>query len=212
MIPKDIHIVWVGDEHKRPDNCIQTWIDLNPSWNVRIWGNRELSESPWINRHHMEQMALHEWCGVADLMRWEILYSMGGFAVDADSICVQPLPDWLLQHDVFACWENELARPGLVANGYVGAHAKNSLIGQIILDISSEESIVDRKAWLSTGPGRLTDSWRKYRYQNLSILPSHYFIPHHFAQTEYQGSGPVFAKQFWGSTGGHYDELHLRKF
>jgi hypothetical protein len=69
MIPKDIHIVWVGDEHKRPDNCIQTWIDLNPSWNVRIWGNRELSESPWINRHHMEQMAQHEWCGVADLMR-----------------------------------------------------------------------------------------------------------------------------------------------
>ena len=35
MIPKKLHIIWVGDESKRPDNCIQTWIDKNPAWTVR---------------------------------------------------------------------------------------------------------------------------------------------------------------------------------
>ena len=213
MIPKNIHIVWVGDETKRPDNCIATWISLNPTWSVKVWGNRELSEYPWINKYHIEQMSQHEWCGVADLMRWEILYNLGGFALDADSICLKALPDWLLEHEIFASWENEIVRPNLIANGYVGSHAKNPLLGQIILDIHSEPSVVDRKAWISTGPMRLTETWRKHKYNELSILPSHYFIPNHFESPEYSGSGHVFAKQFWGATRKNiYDELHLREF
>jgi mannosyltransferase OCH1-like enzyme len=211
MIPKNIHIVWVGDESKRPDNCINTWISHNPSWTVKIWGNAELTTTPWINRAHIAEMSRSQWCGVADLMRWEILYMHGGFAVDADAICVKPLPDWLLDHEIFACWENEVARPGLIANGYVGSHPQNPLVGQIILDIHAEKTVIDRLAWVSTGPLRLTETWRNNKYRNLSILPSHYFIPQHYEGSEYQGSGHVFAKQFWGSTGASlYDDLYLR--
>lgn len=32
MIPKLLHFIWVGDELKRPDNCIDTWRALNPDW------------------------------------------------------------------------------------------------------------------------------------------------------------------------------------
>jgi mannosyltransferase OCH1-like enzyme len=212
MIPKTIHIVWVGDESKRPDNCINTWIEKNPTWSVRIWGNAERTQLPWLNKNHMEEMAKYEWCGVADLMRWEILYNEGGFAVDADSICIKPLQDWLLEHEMFASWENEIARPGLIANGYVGARPKNRLVGQILLDINAEKTVVNRKAWLSTGPMRLTETWKRNQYQELSILPSHYFIPNHFERPEYAGSGHVFAKQFWGATSKNYDDLHLRIF
>ena len=28
MIPKKLHFIWVGDEAKRPDNCIETWRTL----------------------------------------------------------------------------------------------------------------------------------------------------------------------------------------
>ena len=55
------------------------------------------------------------WEGVADMMRWEILDQHGGFAVDADSICIRPLEDWLFEPRIFACWENEIARPGLAS-------------------------------------------------------------------------------------------------
>jgi mannosyltransferase OCH1-like enzyme len=48
MIPKKLHFVWIGDESKRPDNCIQSWVKLNPDYEIIIWGNTELSEYPLV--------------------------------------------------------------------------------------------------------------------------------------------------------------------
>jgi mannosyltransferase OCH1-like enzyme len=208
MIPKQLHIIWVGDESKRPDNCIRTWVDRNPSWSVKVWGNDDLASYGWYNARHMGEMAKRELNGVADLMRWEILYNEGGFVVDADSVCVRALDDWLLEHDAFACWENEIARPRLIAAGYVASQAGNEFFGQIINDLKAEASVVHDMAWKTVGPLRLTEAHTRYQYSGLSVLPSHYFIPEHFTGTRYQGSGPVYAQQHWGSTRQSYDTLH----
>ena len=80
LIPKIIHIVWVGDERKRPDNCIQTWRMLHPDWEIKIWGNDSLTEYAWVNAKHIQAMWLRELNGVADMMRWEILYRGQGEA------------------------------------------------------------------------------------------------------------------------------------
>jgi len=208
VIPKKLHIVWVGDESKRPDNCINTWRTHNPDWDIKIWGNADLANNAWRNARHMQDMWKHELCGVADLMRYEILYEHGGFAVDADSVCVKPLPDWLLEADEFTCWESEHERLGLLAIGYLAAQKASPFIGQIIEDIYADKTVVDRPAWQSTGPARLTEIWQRFKY-GLTIYPSHYFIPRHFAGAEYKGTGHVFAKQFWGSTHGIYDSLYM---
>jgi mannosyltransferase OCH1-like enzyme len=42
MIPKIIHQIWVGDQSKRPDKLIQTWIDKNPSWQHKLWTDDNL--------------------------------------------------------------------------------------------------------------------------------------------------------------------------
>ena len=85
MIPRTLHVIWVGDESKRPDNCIATWRQHNPGWTVRVWGNAELGSYGWVNSRHMHAMAARELNGVADLMRWEILYNEGGFVVTVGS-------------------------------------------------------------------------------------------------------------------------------
>jgi mannosyltransferase OCH1-like enzyme len=208
VIPKKLHIVWVGDESKRPDNCINTWRTHNPDWDIKVWGNADLANNAWRNARHMQDMWKHELCGVADLMRYEILYEHGGFAVDADSVCLKPLPDWLLEADEFTCWESEHERLGLLAIGYLAAQQASPFIGQIIEDIYADKTVVDRPAWQSTGPARLTEIWQRFKY-GLTIYPSHYFIPRHFAGAEYKGTGHVFAKQFWGSTHGIYDSLYM---
>jgi mannosyltransferase OCH1-like enzyme len=210
MIPKKLHFIWVGDDSKRPDNCIDSWRRLNPSWEIIVWGNESLSEKAWINGRHMIEMSDHEYNGVADMMRWEIVYEQGGFVVDADSICVRPLDDSLLDCDAFTCWESEIARPGLLAAGYFASCPNNPFVGQIILDIHNEETVVDKMAWETVGPQRLTDSFRKYQYHGLRILPSHYFIPDHFSGVSYDGPGPVYAYQLWGSTMELYDRIHLQ--
>lgn len=209
-IPRTIHIIWVGDESKRPDNCIDTWRRHNPDWAVRVWGNAELASYGWINGEHMKAMARRELNGVADLMRWEILYREGGFVVDADSICRRPLEPWLFEGEAMACWESELIRPGLIAAGYVASAPENPFFGQMIQDLQKLPHVDDRMAWQSVGPLFLTECYRLYRYNGLTIWPSHLFIPQHFTGLRYAGGGAVFADQEWGSTLKGYDQLHQR--
>lgn len=211
MIPRTLHVIWVGDESKRPDNCIATWREHNPDWTLKLWGNAELADYGWTNARHMREMAPRELNGVADLMRWEILYHEGGFLVDADSVCLRPLEPWLFEGEACACWESELKRPGLIAAGYVASVPENPFFGQMILDLQNQPTVVDRRAWQSVGPLFLTESHRAQQYQGLTIWPSHFFIPRHFSGLEYTGSGSIFAAQAWGSTLDCYDELHQRK-
>lgn len=207
MIPKKLHIIWVGDDSLCPVRHVQSWIDKHPDWEFKLWGNKELQEEPWINKKHMEAMAQKEWNGVADLMRWEILYKHGGVLVDADSFCLQPIPDWMMEEEAFCCWESEIARPGLLAAGYFGSVPNTILLRFLIDELTLAPSVVDRPAWISVGPFHLTQTWRKVGYQNLAVYPSHFFIPKHYTGLEYTGGGPVFAHQEWGSTFKNYADL-----
>ena len=207
MIPKKLHFIWVGDESKRPNRCIQSWRDHHPDWTIRVWGNAELQGRNWLNRAHIDAMATREWAGVADLMRWEILFDEGGVVVDADSFCLRPLSPWLLECEAFACWENELLRPGLISNGTFGSLARTPFLATLINDIRMEPTVIDRMAWETVGPMRLTQTWKKAGYSNLTLLPSHFFIPRHFTGAEYTGGGPVYAQQEWGSTLRKYEQL-----
>lgn len=210
MIPRKLHVIWVGDESKRPDNCIETWRRHNPDWELCIWGNEALANHRWVNAEHMRAMAMRELNGVADLMRWEILYNQGGFVVDADSVCLRPLEPWLFEGEAMASWENEIVRPGLIAAGYVASVPENPFFGQMIVDLQNTARVDDRQAWESVGPQFLTDCHREYGYIGMTIWPSHFFIPRHFSGLVYEGSGQVFADQEWGTTLGKYDELHLK--
>ena len=210
-IPKQLHLIWVGDDTKRPDNCIRTWADTNPDWIVKLWGNDDVRERTWANARHMAAMWDRELNGVADLMRWELLYTEGGIVVDADSVCVRPLDDWLLESEAIACWENELTRPQLIACNMVGSVPENPFFGRIIEDLHARPSVVDDMAWKTVGPMCLTEAFLKYRYTGLTILPSHLFIPDHFSGVHYSGGGLVYARQEWASTHRAYDTLHLKK-
>jgi mannosyltransferase OCH1-like enzyme len=132
--------------------------------------------------------------------------------VDADSVCLRPLDDSLLDCEAFACWESEMAKPGLIAVGYFASVARNPFIGQMIIDIHNESTVVNDQAWVTTGPVRLTNAYRRYQYHSLRIYPSHYFIPEHHTGLRYNGPGPIFANQHWGSTKHSYDTLHLKQF
>lgn len=96
-IPQKIHVIWVGDESKRPDQWISIWRDNHPTWEFRLWGNAELERQSWRSKKQIEIFRNSgHWEGVADLMRYEILFEHGGVYVDADSTSVRPLDSWLL--------------------------------------------------------------------------------------------------------------------
>jgi mannosyltransferase OCH1-like enzyme len=199
VIEKKLHFVWIGDESKRPDHCIDTWRNLNPDYEIKIWGNEELKSRSWFNAKHIVDMAKYELCGVADMMRYEILYNEGGITLDADAVCLAPLEDWLLKPDAFAHWEQEITRPGLINVSVMGSIPENPFFGQCIENIRAKETVTDKKAWETTGPMLITETFHQTKYP-LTIYPSHYFSREHFSGQIYKGNGHVFATQFWGST------------
>lgn len=220
LIPKKLHFIWVGDESKRPDAYIDTWRRQHPDYEVRVWGNRDWKERDWINSEHMDRISHMDrgLAGVADLMRWEILLSEGGFALDADSVCLERLPEWIFSCNLFALWENERARPGLVANGYVGACPGHDVIREVVMglheiaDITREFSwkklrYKKRKVWQTTGPVPFTKAIFASSSTDITILPSHFFLPLHHSGVVYTGGGPVYSCEFFAGTKATYGEM-----
>jgi len=205
MIPKRIHQIWLGDQSKRPQKLIDTWIENHPAsegWIHTLWTEENL---PTIqNRKQFD--ACKELAGKADILRYELLYQFGGMFIDADAECVLPLDvDFFRLNDSFCCWENEYVRTGLMSNGYLAASKNNPLMKEIIEEISRYDpnqisQLPNLTAWKYFGPVLLTKMVQKMAYNNIRIYPSHYFIPRHYTGLEYTGHEPIYAKQYWGST------------
>lgn len=210
MIPRILHQVWIGPK-PRPARWMDTWRRLHPDWEYQLWDNDRVASFRMINRDKFE--ATREWCGRADIVRYEILYRYGGFYADADSECLRPLDGAMLDDDAFACYESERFMPGLVASGYLGATRHNPLLGALIERIR-HRPLRREPAWQQFGPVLLTATIAELRYEKIRIYPSHYFIPRHYRdRREYAGPGPVYARQFWASTAvgpygglGRYDD------
>lgn len=205
VIPKVIHIIWIGDQRLIPAENIRSWRDLNKDFQVKIWGNKELAARPWRNARHMKSLWGKELSGVADLMRYEILYEEGGIYVDADSSCLRPLDEVLMENHSFACWESEIVRPGLIHNGFLGFRPRSKLLANLIREIRDDENACDLPAWQGTGPVKLTNAFLRTQDTDLAIFPSHFFLPKHFSGRQYTGGARSYATHEWGST--HHKQL-----
>jgi glycosyltransferase involved in cell wall biosynthesis len=207
MIPKILHIIWIGNESIRPDQLIQTWVQNHPDWEVRLWGNNDLVELDWRCRKQMYELGHVDCAAVANVMRWEILLADGGVCVAADSVCMRPLDEALLNSEAFACWESELGVPGVVSASYFGCHAGNPLVERMVTNIAATQDIATLHISDAVGSGLLTRTWRAMSYSDLTVLPSYSFIPRHPQTSGYSGGGQSYACELWASTMGILDAL-----
>ena len=214
MIPKIIHQLWIGPKPP-PMHWMDTWKKMNPGWEYMFWNEQSLTEAfPEGLRNQRQFDAMPEWCGKCDIARVEVLNRFGGFFIDADTICLNPLDDFLLENDSFSCYENEFARGQLVACGYLATSSQNFLMELMIeqigrLDIAAIKSKelashwdISQQAWQLTGNALLTKTIFRNRYTPITIYPSHYFIPEHYSGVKYKGTGKSYCTQLWASTAG----------
>jgi GT2 family glycosyltransferase len=209
-IPKIIHQLWIGPK-PRPSKFMATWKDKHPDYEYIMWNEEELSKRGL----HLECVSrineIEEINGKADIIRWEILYHYGGLFIDADSICIEPFNYLIEQHKPFCGYENETARPGLVATGTM-AFPKNHQLPRGAIDYIKANEVSRAKtgkmAWRTVGPELLTKLLQTNLYKDVVIYPSYYFLPKHLTGLQYMGHSIVYAYQEWGSTKQNYEIMN----
>lgn len=196
-IPKIIHHIWVGNK-PMPAKLMQSWKDKHPDYQYILWDNEAVRNRKWRCEKQIEQMWLAErWNGVADILRYEILYDIGGFVAPADSVCLNPIDD-LLDLECFCCYENEKIRANLLSP-HIGTYPENPFLNFIVETIQNSDDVLYDEVWKITGNALLTGAVQKYNYP-IVILPSYMFIPEHYTGNDYEGEGKIYARHFWGST------------
>ena len=209
-IPKIIHQIWIGPK-PAPTNFMDSWRDKHPDFEYIRWSESELLKKGMMIQCKDRVESMSEINGKADIIRWEILYKYGGVFIDADSICIEPLDDTLMNCKAFASYENEEARKGLVATGTMGFYPNHPLCKDAVEWILKNEISVEKtgyRAWKTVGPGLLTNLINQYKYPDFTVFPSFYFLPLHYTGLSYNAHGKIYAYQEWGSTKQNYEQMN----
>jgi GT2 family glycosyltransferase len=209
-IPKIIHQLWIGQK-PAPTTLMDTWKDKNPEFEYIFWNEDEIQKRNMVFKCQEKIDDIEEINGKADIMRWEILLLYGGVFLDADSICIESIDEELLNKNCFAGWEQEEARPGLIATGTMGFPPNHPLLQKAvdwILNNEVSQSKTNMMAWQTVGPMLLTNLYNTGEFNDLHIFPSYSFLPIHYTGLEYKGHGKIYAFQAWGSTKQSYDTMN----
>jgi glycosyltransferase involved in cell wall biosynthesis len=210
MIPKIIHQIWIGPK-PAPTKFMDTWKDKNPEFTYIRWNEEEIKTRLLKLRCIEKIQEIEEMCGKADILRLEILYQYGGIYIDADSICIEPIDDLLMNTKAFASYEHEEIRKGLISNGTIGFPAKHPLLKKALDWIENNEvsqKKTGKRAWMTVGPTLLTKMYNTGLFKDVTIFPSYFFIPIHYTNREYKGHGKIYAYQEWGSSKQNYEVMN----
>lgn len=192
---KKLHQIWVGNK-KPPIKWLNTWKEKNPDFEYIFWDNEKFDSYNWKNRKQIDKYWQEgKFHGVADIMRYQILYDEGGVIMPADSECLKPINDL---ESVFTCYENELAYPGRLCP-IMGANKGNELM-KILMDNIPEKVV---EPWIDTGNLYLTKIVRETKYP-IRIYPSWYFIPLHYSGYNHD-TKDAYSIQYFGTTKKLYD-------
>ncbi len=203
MIPRTFHRVWFGAPMPEEFRAFgASWVRCNPGWTLREWGAEDLD---WIQNREL-------WDAAPDLMpsrlvhrfrsnlaRVEILHRFGGVYVDCDFEALAPLEPHIEGIECFGVEE----KPGLLANGIIGAVPEHPLLKAVIDGMAkSVAARPGQPSWKSNGQQHIQRT--ASRVGGLTLLPTRLFYPYHHDQFSAEGKRPdrtsgAVAHHVWAS-------------
>ena len=158
LIPKIIHIVWLGSKiPKEYLYNIKTFKKLNPNWEVRIWQDKQIEIEKFVNQDLINKMPT--FAAKVDIIRLEILYKYGGLYTDIDSICLKPIDKLVSNKTIFGMHDID----GWIANGTLGSIKNHEAFKKLVFNLKEHIKNSDNKHTLyMTGSKYITPILNQY--------------------------------------------------
>ena len=195
--------IWIGPK-PAPTKWMNTWRDKHPDWEYSVFTDEMLKARKWKNQSLIDRYySMKKYAGAHDLIRYELIYELGGFWPAADSVCLENTDELFISpaDHAYTVYENEKARPGY-CSPILAANPGNEVVGAIIDELHKlKPEQLNPHPFRSTGNYFLSQFLPQYS-DKVTIWPSYTLIPQWYgSKTRYDGPGKVYAEQYFGSTG-----------
>ena len=162
----------------------QKLLELHPDWTYKLWTDEDNLALIRERRPDLEAvyLALPRPIMRADLIRYVYMEQLGGLYLDTDYQVLRPFD--LLDYPIVLPTESEPGEPIFLGNALFASKPGHPFWTALLDDLKnrpptqnadpSEHDIIDQ-----TGPGRVTDVWRRQFQHDTSILlpPRTWFHP-----------------------------------
>jgi mannosyltransferase OCH1-like enzyme len=216
-IPHIIHHIWLGSElPEKFQNYYSSWHEHHPNWTFIFWTDNasnfskgdvgarswtevqkllneshkrivvDVRELKFKNRNYFDMST--NYGERSDLLRYAILYRIGGLYVDTDFECLKPLDEFHYRYDLYTGIQPFDTNAVQLGIGLIGSRPKHPVLKHAIDTIQNDAHL--RQIILKTGPIHFTRSFCALAGRNGMrdcAFPSSYFYPMGYEQ---QNSSP----------------------
>jgi mannosyltransferase OCH1-like enzyme len=193
-IPRIIHQIYVCEKQdgEVPNdllNLSKTWKEHHPDWEYRFWDKESINEfldavcPDFAPYYRAFPFNVQRW----DTIRYLILYYIGGFYVDMDYECLEPID--VLFGDSSCCMgmepqENAISnrKNMIIGNAFMASVPKHKYFEEIIEDIKREKTVEFPNKALqimeTTGPFMITRIYESFSdKEDITLLPAELIAP-----------------------------------
>lgn len=161
-IPKIIHFIWLGPKNFPISSIknVRTWVKTHHDWEIIFWTDRKrpppcsemvvkyVQDFNFIKIKDDYEKATN-WGEKSDILRYEILFQIGGVYLDHEASCVRSIDPLVKAYDFFA----EVCAPytkidGMatsLANGVIGAKKNHPILRKALDYVTIKKEIADKK-------------------------------------------------------------------
>lgn len=159
-IPRIIHRIWFGPMRQfHLDYGARTRALYEPlGWRVEEWGLDDLA-LPWMPADAIRDAVRRKrYAEASDIMRYAIIYHVGGLYVDSDAEPLADCTDALRGRDLLLVPESRT----LLNNCYLGATPGNPMLAHMLDTLDVRRATVQGSVEYVTGPHWITEEWHTF--------------------------------------------------
>lgn len=192
-IPKVIHQIY-EDMDGPPSYLLEfaeSWRENNPDWVYKFWNKEDIDK--FIKQYFPDIKGLYDRFPYSvqrwDVIRYLILYQLGGLYVDMDYECTQSITPLLCGLTCAIGMEPKAHAvrskiPYIIGNAFMASIPGHPFLKELIDGIFSDDSLSNScrnknlEVLETTGPFKLTNCYKRSEYKDqIALIPSEWIAP-----------------------------------